>query len=100
MARRKCVPLLRVLTGRESTPFLGDDVHEPWPLHLAHGAEGVHQRVDVVTLDRTEIPEAELLEEHTGGEEILHALLPLPDERRDTGERPRRVVDHRANGAA
>jgi hypothetical protein len=85
---------------REPTSLFGDDVDEPRPLHLANGGERVDERIDVVAVDRTEIPEAELLEEDARGQEVLDALLPLPHERRDPGERRRGIVDHRADCAA
>ena len=51
------------------------------PVMPRTAVEDVHQAVDVVPVDRTEVAEAELLEQHARREEGLHALLPLPDER-------------------
>ncbi len=50
--------------------------------------ERVEQRIDVVAVDRAEVAEAELLEQHARREERLDALLPLPHERADARQRP------------
>ena len=78
----------RRLAGGKAFALLRDDVHEARPAHLAHGGERVDQRVDVVAVDRAEVAEAELLEQHARREEGLHALLPLPHD----------VSDRRAAG--
>ena len=85
VSRREGMPLLAagVLASGKSLSLLGDDVDEARSIELAHHREGLEQRVDVVAIDRAEVSEAELLEQHTGGEEGFHALLPLPHDRSD-----------------
>ena len=80
VAGREGVPLLAMLPGGESLALLGDHVHETRTLHLPHVAQRVDQLDRVVAIDRTEVPEAKLFEEHAGGQERLDALLPLPHE--------------------
>jgi hypothetical protein len=92
------VPFLDVLAGGEALPLLRDHVDESRAAHRAHGGERVDERIDVVPVDRTEVAEAELLEEDARREERLDALLPLPHERPDGGERPRRVIGEVADG--
>ena len=72
-----------VLAGGKSLALLRDDVHEARALELAHRRERVDERVEVVSVDRAEVAEAQLLEQHARREERLHALLPLPHERAD-----------------
>ena len=69
------------LARRKSLSLLRDDVHEPRALHVAHRGERVDQRIDVVTVDRPEVAEPQLLEQHARREERLDALLPLPHQR-------------------
>ncbi len=88
------MPLLEaLLAGGESLALLRDHVNEARTFERAHGGEGVDQPIDVVAVDRTEVPKAELLEQHARREKGLDALLPLSHERADGRERPRRVVD-------
>ena len=49
------------------------------PVHAAHDCR-CRRASDVVAVDRAEVAEAELLEEHPGGEELLDALLDVPGE--------------------
>ena len=76
VSRRKRVPLLVVLARRKSLPLLRDHVHEPRRAHALHCGERVDQHIDVVSIDRPEVAEAELLEENARREEGLHAFLP------------------------
>ncbi len=83
------MPLLprRMLAGGKSLALLRDHVHEARTGHLADRREGVHERVDVVAVDRAEVAEPQLLEQDAGGEERLDTLLPLADDRRDRRRR-------------
>ena len=94
---RQRMPLFRVLAGRESLPLLRDHVYEARRLQVAHGGQCVHQRIDVVAIDRTEVAEAKFLEQHAGREERLHAFLPLAHQRTDGA---RHAVDQVADRAA
>src|SRR3989449_7661229 len=68
--------LLRVrLRERKALPFFGDDVHHTGALERLHDLEGLHQLRDVVPVDRPEVAEAELLEQHAWRPQILDALL-------------------------
>src|SRR6185312_17445459 len=69
MTRGERVPLLDVLAGRKSLPLLGDDVNEARAFHGAHRCERFEKKVDIVTVDRTEVAKAELLEQNAGREE-------------------------------
>ncbi len=60
---------------REALPLLRDHVHYARPLERLHDLEGLHHLPDVVTIDRPEVAEAELLEQHSRRPEILDALL-------------------------
>ena len=64
-------------------PFCVMHVNESRPAQVAHRSESVHQHVDVVSVDRAEVPEAELLEQNARSEERLDALLPLSYQRSD-----------------
>src|SRR6266550_6852507 len=52
------VPFLDVLASRKAFPFLSDAMNQSWTAHVAHRGERVHQHVDVVAVDRTEITKA------------------------------------------
>ena len=56
------VPLFDVLACGKALPFLGDAMHEPRSIELSDGGKRIHEDVDVVAVDRTEVAEAELLE--------------------------------------
>src|SRR5690606_34880180 len=88
--RCRTVPHDGVLLGeREALPLLRDDVNQARARPLPHLPERVDERVEVVTVDRTDVPEAELLEEHPCSEEALRALLHLEHELLEsTGEPP------------
>ena len=74
--RREPVPLLLVRLGeREALPLLGQHVDHPGALEPADEAQRLAELLHVVAVDRAEVPEAELLEEHPGGKEVLGALL-------------------------
>ena len=79
-----------VLAGGKSLSLLRDDVHEARTVKLSNRRKRVDERVDVVSVDGSEIAKAKFLEQHARGEEGLHAFLPLPHERAD---RPRIVGD-------
>ena len=85
MARGKCVPLLDVLASRESLSLLRDAMDKTGPGHVTYGGERVHQDIDVVAVDRTEVAEPKLLEQHSGREEGFHALLPFAHQCRHAG---------------
>src|SRR5689334_16587494 len=91
------MPFLEVLASGKSFPLLSDAVNEPRATHLAHGGQRVDQLVDVVTIYRAEIAESELLEQDTGRKEGLHALLPFPHQRCNSGKRSRGGVDYGAD---
>src|SRR5687768_4706102 len=94
------MPLLDVLTGWKSLPLLGDAMDETRAAHVSYGSESIHQHVDVVPVDRTEVAEAKLLEQDPGREERLHALFPFPDQRPYSGERAGGSVHNRPDGGA
>ena len=72
------VPLDRILLGRlVALPLLGDQVNQHRAAHPADPPQRVDHRVDVVSVERPEVAEPQLLEEHAGNEEVLHALLEL-----------------------
>src|SRR5256714_11108734 len=100
VAGRQRVPLLNVLSRREPLPFLRDAMDKAGPFQLLYRRESVHQRVDVMAVDGTEIPEAKLLKENARSEESLHAFLPFPDQRADTGERAGRGIYDGANSGS
>src|SRR5687768_2768802 len=92
------MPLLRVLAGGKSFPLLGDDVNQTRTAEVAHGRESIDERVEIVSIDRTEVSEAKLLEEHAWSEKRLHALFPFLYEGRDAGALCRRCVQNSADG--
>src|SRR4051812_7829753 len=77
------MPLLSggMFTRPEAPSLLRDDVHQGRTSQRTHRGERVDQCVDVVTVDRPEVAEAELLEQHAWREEGFHTLLPLPHQR-------------------
>ena len=76
IVRREAVPLLLVRLGvGEALALLGHHVDDPRPLHPAHELERVAELGQVVSVDRAEVAEAQLLEQHARGEEVLDALL-------------------------
>src|SRR5688500_14429643 len=84
MTRGKRMPLLAVLARRKTFPLLCDDVHEPWSAELSNGDERVHQHVDVVSVDRTEVAEPKLLEQDAGSQKRLQTFFPLSYQRAHT----------------
>src|ERR1700680_1269931 len=94
MSRRKRMPFLDVLARWESFSFLRDAMNETGPAHILDRRESIHQRVDVVTVDRPEVSKPELFEENSWSEERLYALLPLPHQGANSGKRARRGIDH------
>ena len=90
MTGRQSVPLLDVFSRGESLPFLGDAVDQTRAAQVPHRRKSVHQHIDVVTIDWTEITEAQLLEQHTGSEEGFDTLFPLAHQRRHSGQWTRR----------
>src|SRR5437763_14263663 len=97
MARRKSMPFLRVLARRKSSSLLRDHVHESRSSEITNSRKRVDKSVDVVTVDRTEVTKAELLEQHPGSEEGFHAFFPLPYQSANSRQRTRRSVDDRSN---
>ncbi len=55
-------------------PFCGQDVQQHRSLLVLHVAQPAAQRGQVVAVDRAEVAEAQLLEEHAAGEEGLEAV--------------------------
>src|SRR4029077_6068479 len=75
------MPLLPVLLGvGESLPLLRHDVDHAWPAEAADERERLAELLDVVAVDRAEVAEPELLEQHAPGEEVLGALFEVPGE--------------------
>ena len=60
---------------REALSLLGHHVDHPGARHAAHEAQRIAELGEIVPVERAEIAEAELLEEHARREEILDALL-------------------------
>ena len=87
VVRRKRMPFLEALTGRKALSLLRAYVHEPGTAQVAHRGEGLDHRVDVVAVDGTEIPKAELLEEHTRRQQCLETLFPAPHPRAESDRR-------------
>ena len=56
------MPFLGMLTGGKSSSLLRDYMDEPRSGEIANSGERIHQSIDVVSVYRSEIPEAELLE--------------------------------------
>src|SRR5256885_2209331 len=59
----------------EALPLLGDHMDDARSLERLHDLERLHQLRDVVTIDRPEVAEPELFEQHAGRPEVLDALL-------------------------
>ena len=97
VTRRERMPLLDVLSSRKSLPFLGDAVNQTRAAQVPHGSERVHQHIDVVAIDGTEIAKPQLLEKHSRSEKRLHALFPLSHQSRHSGEGTGCGVDNAAN---
>ena len=64
-----------LLGGLEPFPLLGQDVNQDGATHVLHGAQTLHQGIQVMPLNGPYIPETQLLEEHARHEDILHALI-------------------------
>ena len=65
LERRGGVELDRVLLGRlEAVPLVGQDVEQDRPVHLLDLLQVRAERLEVVAVDRAEVGEAQLLEEH------------------------------------
>ena len=94
ISRRQRVPLLArgMLACGKTLPLLRDHVNDAWTRHLAHRLEGIEHRLDVVTVDRPEVSQPELLEQHARRKEGFDAFLPPPHDGSHTGERPRRMI--------
>ena len=93
IVRRQAVPLLLVGLGKgEALPLLGDDVNHPGALHATHELQGIAQLGQIVAVDRPEVPEAQLLEQHAGREQILDALLDV------AGKVHQTLAEHSAQG--
>src|SRR4051794_29485624 len=91
------MPLLCVFAGRKALSLLSDHVNEARSGEVANRCERIDQRIDVVSIDRAEVSEAELFEENAGSEERLDALFPFSDDRRDTAAFCRSRVHDAAN---
>ena len=63
------------LGQREALSFLRNHVHDAWPLERLHDVECVQHLGDVVPIDRAEIAEAELFEQHSRRPQILDTLF-------------------------
>ena len=97
---REPVPLLPVRLGEgEALPLLGEHVDHARPVHgRARSARVSQQLLEVVAVDRAEVAEAQLLEEHPVGEEVLDALLDVLGEvhhpvAEDVAEREGQLLD-------
>src|SRR5262245_58319595 len=88
------MPLLAAhFTRGEAFSLLRDDMNETRALHRANGFQRIDHPAEIVTVDGTEIPKAELLEQYTRCEEGLDALLPLPHQAAHRCPATRRVID-------
>ena len=72
------VPLLETLARWKSLSFLRADVDESWTAEITDRGERLDHRIDVVTVDWSEIPEPKLLEQDARREERLETLFPAP----------------------
>ena len=75
--------------GLEAVPLLGHHVQQHRPLELPHHVQVLLQLADVVAVDRPDVAEAEVLEEHAAQQAGLDGVLDLREEPLD------RVADHR-----
>ena len=94
LERRRGVELDRVLHGRlEAVPLVGQDVEQDRPVHRLDLLEVAAQALQVVAVDRAEVGEAQLLEEHAvvergldGVLELLEPALGVLADQRDAGQ--------------
>ena len=91
------MPLLDIFPSGKSLAFLRDDVHQPRPTHFAHGGKGVQQRVDIMSIYRTEITKAQFFEQHTGCEKRFHTFFPPAQQCPRILEGFWRTIDNLAN---
>ncbi len=68
------------LREREAFALLGDDVHDARALERLHNLEGMQHLRDVVPVDRPEVAEAQLFEQHPGRPQVFDALFDVPGE--------------------
>ena len=99
IVRREPVPLLLVRLGvGEALPLLRHHVDHPGAVHPAHELQRVAELAEIVPVDRAEVAESELLEQHPRREQILDALLDVLREvhhalAEDAAERERHALD-------
>ena len=78
--RRRSVVQHRVFAGRiEPLSLLREDVQQDGAAHFLDHFQRATQRQQVVPIDRPDVSEAHLLEEHSAVEEPLHRVLQLRD---------------------
>jgi hypothetical protein len=68
------------LGGLVAVALLGHHMQEALTAHLLDVAQGLDDRVDVVTVDGTDIVEPELLEQGARHQHALHVLFPASDQ--------------------
>ena len=100
VAGRQRMPLLTMISGGKSLAFLGDHMDQSRRVHRAHRRERLEQGIEIVSVDRAEVAEAKLFEQHARRQQRLHALFPFPHERTHAGKGGRGVVHQIANPRA
>src|SRR5438552_12201454 len=91
VVRRARVVLLQVRLGEwEALSLLRDHMHDTRALERLHELEGLHHLLDVVPIDRPEVAEPELLEQHPPRPQGLDPPLDRPGERYDLPPPPHR----------
>ena len=63
--------------GAEALPLLRHDVKDHWLVQRLEEFKSPRQQGDVMTVDRAEITQAEILEDHAGSDDLLHSRLDL-----------------------
>ena len=64
------------LSRTETLAFLGDDVQKAWATHRLHILQSGHQRINIVTINRSDVIEAQFLEQRTRHNHSFEMLLP------------------------
>ena len=67
----------------ETLAFLGDDVQKAWATHRLHVLQSRHQRINIVTVNRSDVIEAEFLKQRTRHHHSFEVLFPSSGKRLD-----------------
>ena len=89
--------LCRVLLGSgKAAAFFGKHMHKARPLLVLDAFKNHHKFIDVVTVNRTEIADAQIFEETSRLHGILRRILDLQEEVAETGTQNARKSRHHA----